>query len=121
MKFAFFTFSGHSFPIAKRLEDEGNEVIVGQVSAPEKLKISGWQGTKESPEEKKRRLSLYDNMISKCDADELLKTLRFEKDKNKEDTFVIVDHNNLCEYGEKLLSLGMTGFIPNREDYEREK
>lgn len=118
MKYAFFTFSGHSFPIAKRLVDEGNEVVVGQVSAPEKLKVSGWQGKRESLEERRRRLSIYDGMgVEKLDADALLQQLK----KNVSDWFVITDHNNLCEYGEKLLAMGAMGFISNREDYDREK
>lgn len=121
MKFAFFTFLGDSLPIAKRLIDEGNEVLVGQVSSSEKLKVEGWFGAKEAPEKKRRRLSLYNNILDKLDADELIKRLIFERDKNKEDYFVFVDHNNLCEYGEKLLSLGFSGLIPNRDDYEREK
>ena len=121
MKFAFFTFSGYSLPIAKRLLDEGNEVLVGMISTPEKLNVDGWQGRKESAEEKKRRLSLYDNILDKLDADTLLKQLRFNKDKDKDEYFIVVDHNNLCEYGEKLLALGFTGFIPNRADYELEK
>lgn len=119
MKFAFFSFSGYSFPIAKRLIDEGNEVLVGQVSAPEKLNVSGWQGRKESSEEKQRRMSLYDGILDKLDADVLLRQLKNSKDLS--DYFVVVDHNNLCEYGEKLLALGALGFIPDRADYEREK
>lgn len=122
MKYAFFTFSGYSFPIAKRLHDEGNEVVVGVVSAPEKLKVSGWQGKKESPEERRRRMSIYDGMIEKTDADALVRQLRHDFDKGTaEDWFVVVDHNNLCEYGEKLLDFGAIGFIPNRADYDREK
>lgn len=118
MRYAFFTFSGHSFPIAKRLVDEGNEVVVGQVARPELLKVSGWQGRKETPEERRRRLSLYDGMgVEKVDADELIRRLRADISS----WFVVTDHNNLCEYGEKLLSLGAMGFISNRADYDREK
>jgi hypothetical protein len=119
MKYIFFTFSGHSLPIAKRLIDEGNEVEVGQVSRPEKLNVKGWQAHKETPEEQRRRLSLYDGIIEKQDADKLLNNLRFNKD--KEDIFVVLDHNNLCEYGEKLNSMGYIGLIPLREDYTMEK
>jgi hypothetical protein len=121
MKFAFFTFLGDGLPIAKRLLDEGNEVLVGQVSSPSKLKVDGWMALEETPEKKKRRLSMYNGIIEKIDADALLKQLRFEKDKGMEDYFIILDHNNLCEYGEKLLALGFTGLIPNRADYELEK
>lgn len=121
-RFAFFTFSGYSLPIAKRLQDEGNDVLVGVVLAPEKLNVSGWQGKKETKEEKECRLSLYDNMLEKQDADKLIKQLSFEKDKGTtDDLFVVVDHNNLCEYGDKLNALGLTGLVPLREDYEREK
>lgn len=121
MRYALFTFSGYGLPIAKRLIDEGNEVLVGVVSTPEKLKVSGWQGKKESPEERRRRMSLYDGIIEKQDADQLIRQLRYELDKDAEDWFVIVDHNNLCEYGEKLLSIGATGLLPTRADYDREK
>lgn len=121
MRFAFFTFSGNSLPIAKRLQDEGNDVIVGQVARAEKLNVEGWQSKKETTEERRRRLSLYDNMIEKLDADELVKKLRFDSDKNKSEIFVVVDHNNLCMYGEKLDAMGCVGLIPTFEDYEREK
>lgn len=117
MKYAIFTFSGYSLPIAKRLQDEGNEVVVGQISDSAKLKVDGWQGQKETPEEKQRRLSLYDGILEKQDADKLIRELRSDI----KDYFVITDHNNLCEYGEKLLSLDAIGFISNRADYDREK
>lgn len=123
MKYIFLTFSGYSFPIAKQLLDEGNDVIIGQIKDPADLQIDGWQGEEEAPERKKRRLEVYAGILKKLDGNALLKKMQFIADKPKgvEDYFVVLDHNNLCRYGDKILAMGFTGFIPNSSDYEREK
>jgi len=122
MKYIFITFTGASFSIAKRLIDEGNEVMVGQVRDPDELRIKGWQADKESPEKRNRRLSLYDGMLDKIDANYALQKMQHIADIGKaEEYFVVLEHNNLCRYGEKILKMGFTGLLPNYEDYDREK
>lgn len=122
MKYIFLTTSGYSFPIAKQLVDEGREVIVGQVKDPADLHVDGWQGKPEDPEETKRRLSLYDGMLEKLDGNYLMRRMRYIADAGKaSDYFVVVDHNNLCRYGEKIAEMGFVGLVPNEADYQREK
>jgi hypothetical protein len=122
LKYIFISFTGASFSIAKKLIDEGNDVIVGQVRWSESLKTKGWQSAKESPELRRRRLSLYDGMLKKLDADDVIRDMRYIAQAGKaEDYFVVLEHNNLAGYGEKILKMGFVGMIPNMEDYEREK
>lgn len=122
MKYVFFTFTGYSFPIALQLIHEGNDVVVGQIRDSSELDCDGWQGKKEAPEEKKRRLSLYDGILNKQNANHVLKSLQWEADRGGiKDTFVVVDHNNLCKIGDDLLKMGCLGLIPNSDDYKREK
>jgi hypothetical protein len=118
-KFVFFTFTGASLAIAKQLQDEGQDVTVAMVQKPEQLGIDGWQGKKEDPETQKRRLSLYNGILKKYKADKVYQALK--KIKNKENYFVVTDHNALYNWGKALLKLGYTGFMQNVDDYDREK
>lgn len=116
MKYAFFTANGDCLPIARRLELEGNKVVVGVVS--------DWNKTgakkKEEPEEKRRRLALFDGILeNKFDADVLLDKLVALKDKS--DWFVACDFNHLYPYAEKLLAAGFKGLLPHRSDFSLEK
>jgi phosphoribosylamine-glycine ligase len=117
--YIFITFDGASMPIAKQLKDEGNKVIVGQIQETKDLKTTGWLSEEEDPKVKKQRLSVYDGLLEKNDADSLLNWMKGVKDKNN--YFVIVDHNNLAAYGEKINAMGFTGLIPLMEDFDREK
>lgn len=123
MRYVFFTFNGYSMPMAKRLQDEGNEVVVAQIGRPESLDIDGWQGEKEEPEVRRRRLSLYDGILDKQDAKKALRDLEWDADRgrNPSATFVVVDHNNLCKFAEKVAALGYSGLLPDTSDYDREK
>jgi hypothetical protein len=115
MNYIFISSDGHGMPIAYRLQEEGNEVWVGMVNDLSRL------GKKnDSGEEKKRRLSLYDNMIhNKIDADKLVEMA--SKIKNKDEWFVLCDFNNLYYYADKFKSMGFKGLLPTKEDYELEE
>lgn len=123
MRYVFFTFNGYSMPMAKRLQDEGNEVLVAQIARPDSLGIDGWQSQKEDPEVRRRRLSLYDGILDKKDAEKVLRDLAWDADRgrNQSATFVVADHNNLCKFAERVARLGYTGLLPDTSDYEREK
>ena len=119
MKFIFISFTGCGFPIAKMLSKEGNKIGVAQIDLASDLQIDGWQGQKEKPEKKKRRLSLYDGLLKKTSFVKLLKAMKNES--NKQNYFVVLDHNSLCRFGEVLSKWGYTGLLPLKEDYQMEK
>ena len=75
MKYIIFTYDGFGFPIAKQLQDEGHEVIVGQVEDFKSTltKIERRRNGEELSIDKKRRLSLYKNIIDRIPADLLIK------------------------------------------------
>jgi hypothetical protein len=111
MKYIFLTYDGIGLPVAYKLLLEGNDVIVGQAKKLEHM-------PKEEEELSKRRLSLYDGMIEKMDADELIEKMKKE---NPEDWFVICDFNYVYPYSEKLKKMGFRGLLPTREDFEFEE
>jgi hypothetical protein len=111
MKYLCLTYDGHGLPVFYKLLLEGNDVIVGQAKKMEHM-------PKEEDELIKRRLSLYDGMIEKIDADELIGKMRKE---NPEDWFVICDFNYVYPYAEKLKKMGFVGLLPTREDFEFEE
>jgi hypothetical protein len=111
MKYICLTYDGHGLPVFYKLLQEGNDVIVGQAKKLEHM-------PKEEEELMKRRLSLYDGMIEKIDADELIEKMRKE---NPEDWFVICDFNYVYPYAEKLKKMGFKGLLPTREDFEFEE
>ena len=120
MKYVIFTFEGNGFPIAKRLIDEGQDVLVGQVEDFTKT-LTGFEkkaGLIEPPEEKKQRLKRYDHMLTKISADKLLEKLK--KISDPENYFIFFDSNNLFYYAEQLQSLGFHGNFPTEEDREFE-
>ena len=102
---------GIGFPIAQKLVDEGNNLIIGYVQDLE---------NPEEPEVKRRRLSLYDGLLHKRDIEKVFK--RMETLENKEKWIVFCDFNSLAPYAERALAMGFTqGFFPTQEDLELEK
>ena len=101
---------GIGFPIAQKLIEEGNNVIIGYVQDLEKP---------EEPEVKRRRLSLYDGILEKHDIEKVLKQM--EKIKEKDKWIVFCDFNTLAPWSERALAMGFTkGFFPTAEDLELE-
>lgn len=103
-------------PIAYHLQEEGNESILAQVQNKKELKMDD----DEDPDDKKERLSQYDNMLDKHPARKVVDALK--KVKNKDDYFIFCDQNSLWPYAEELLDAGFTkGLFPTQEDYDFEK
>lgn len=101
---------GVAFSIAHKLIQEGNNVIVVQVQ----------EKKGEDEESKKRRLSVYDGMLSKISEKEALKFM--EKIENKKDWIVFFDFNELTDYSEKALEMGFTkGLFPTADDLALEE
>ena len=106
-----FSAYGEGFPIAKRLQDEGNDVIA---CLCEDLKFTNpkkdWKDYKpEDPEMKKRRMSLYDGMLDKRPIDEVVEMLKELTPKQKENYRLFFDMNILFYYAEQLEDSGIRG------------
>jgi len=116
MKYIIFTYDGFGFPIAKQLQDEGHEVIVGQVDDFKSTltKIERRRNGEELSIDKKRRLSLYKNIIDRIPADLLIKKMKRIKD--PENYFVFFDFNNLFRYADQVKDLGFHGNFPTEKD-----
>ena len=116
-KFIVFTFYGYSLQIAYKLLQEGNEVVVAMVK---NISDMGNGDKPEEPELKKQRLSLYDGILDKYDANSVIKSM--ENIKNKDEVFVFFDLNTLWKYSEKCLKMGFTnGIFPTRADLKLEQ
>lgn len=110
------TFDASGMAIAQHLTEEGKNSIVGQVQDKKELE----KDDDEKPEDKKKRLAIFDGMVKKYPADRLVKALK--KVKNKDEYFIYCDRNDLWVYAEQLLKAGFTkGIFPTKEDFEFEK
>jgi len=110
-----FTFDGHGLPIAIKLQEEGNDILVAQIEDASKVKM------KEDKESKERRLTLGDGIVKKESADKVLEKLLKLSDAEKRDYFIICDFNNQYYYSEPLIKAGFTGLLPTKEDMELEQ
>ncbi len=120
MKYVIFTFSGEGLPIAEKLKAEGQSVTVAQI-ADEKNTVLPEDIDSFEPEDadtKKVRISLYDGVIKKYDADLVAKQLL--KVKHKEDYFLFFDFNHAFQYAEKLQDAGFKGNFPTSWDRKME-
>lgn len=104
---------GEGAPVALKLKQEGKDVVL---SLADDLKSVG---SKEEPEERKRRLSTYDGLVEKMSAEDCVAKLLKVKDKGS--YFIFCDMNCLWPYAEKLLDAGFeNGLFPTKWDYEME-
>ena len=121
MKIAILTFDGACLPIADQLLREGNEVIVGQVEDAKELGITGnWITDKEPPEVRRRRLSLYDGILTKLPLEAFLKKLKSLP--NKEEWWYMADYNIFYNIDQQVQSMGFTkGHFHTVDDFLLEK
>lgn len=119
LNFIVFTYDGTMLPIAHKLEKEGNRVIVGMIHDKKRILLPEEEYKPENPEKKEQRLSLFDNLIEKYSADEVLKIMKRIKD--KENWVVLTDSNSNFYYTELALEMGYSkGIFPLQEDREME-
>lgn len=117
-KYIWFTFDGCGIHIAKKLQDEGNTVILAQIQTKKELGIPN--DSPEKPEDEKIRLTLGNGLMEKRNAIEVLKKMKSMP--NKEEWFVVFDFNNLWRYSEATLKMGFTnGFFCTKEQWEMEE
>lgn len=116
MKYIFITYSGLSLPIAYKLQQEGNEVVVGQIEdIKEYVMEEEAKKAVENDYNRERRMRLYRNMVKMQPAERLVETLKAAK--NPHDYFVFFEENNLYRWAEKVRQLGCEGIFPTKEDY----
>lgn len=113
--YAFISRDFHALPIADRLQDDGKNVMFGMVQEEENPKTP--EGKSEA------RLALYDGIVTKYDADDVIEWLEKKIPKSERGGwFVMFDYGDLWEYSERALKAGYTkGIFPTEEGYELEK
>lgn len=116
MKYIIFTFSGEGLGLAEQLQSEGEHVTVAQIADLKticlKEELKGLED--EDPDKKKARLSMYDGVVKKHDADTVLRNLK--KVKNPSEYFLFFDFNHCFQYAEKLRGMGFKGNFPTEDD-----
>jgi hypothetical protein len=115
MKYILFTFSGEGIPIAQKLQEEGNDVLVAFIEDEKKV------GVKEEKEDKERRLSMGDGIVKKENADKVLERLLNLPPAQRNEYFIICDFNHEYRYAEPLIEAGFIGLLPTKEDRELEE
>lgn len=115
MKYIVFTFDGSGTPVAQHLQMEGQDVVLAQVQNMRSLASAEDTEYTEGRNDKESRLSVFDGMVKKREAEELLKEMKTYK--NPQDYFVFFDTNGLYALAEQIKDLGFHGNFPTREDY----
>jgi uncharacterized protein YneR len=116
MKYIFITYSGLSLPVAYKLQQEGNEVLVGQIEDIKDYVME--EEAKKAAERdfnRERRMRLFRGMVKMQPADKVIDLLR--QAKNPRDYFVFFEENNLYRWADKVRDLDVYGNFPTREDY----
>ena len=114
MKYIIFSYGGHGLAIAHRLQQDGCDVLVGQVEHKSDTLSKIEDVGAETPHQKKKRLQLFDGIINKCPAHELI--TRMKKMRNTDDHFVFFDLNNLYKFADEVKDLGFHGNFPTEDD-----
>lgn len=116
MKYIFLTFSGLSQPIAYKLQQEGKEVVVGQIEEIKDYVMEEEAGrAKESDFDKKRRLDLFKGLLKMQPADKVIDWMKTIK--NPHEYFVFFEENNLYRWADKVRDMGFEGNFPTKDDY----
>ncbi len=118
MKYIVFTFDGSGTPVAQHLQMEGQDVVLAQVQSMSSLAVSGDDIYTEGRKDKEGRLAVFEGMVKKKSAEELIKEMKTYK--NPQDYFVFFDTNGLYAFSEQIKDLGFHGNFPTHEDYSYE-
>ncbi len=116
MKYIFITYSGLSLPVALKLQQEGNEVIVGQIEDIKDYVMEDEIKKATEPDAARaRRLRMFKNMVRLTDANQLVDMMRLIK--NPHEHFVFFEENNLYRWADRVKDLGFEGNFPTKEDF----
>ncbi|HVZ12471.1 MAG TPA: hypothetical protein VG965_05560 [Patescibacteria group bacterium] len=117
MKYIVFTFDGSGTPVAQHLQLEGQDVVLAMVENMRTLAPDDDEYV-EDKADKEARLSIFDGLIKKKSAEEIIKEMK--KYKNPQDYFLYFDTNGLYPLAEQVKDLGFHGNFPTEEDYQYE-
>lgn len=121
MKFCFINYECYPLPIAYHLQQEGHEVLVGMIQSRNELKLPDVKDD-EKLEDRKRRLSLYDGLLPKKTAAQVIEILRKVPLKEQKDWFFFFDFSDLYKISESVLRMGFrNGIFPTQFYYNMEK
>lgn len=116
MKYIFITYSGLSLPVAYKLQQEGNEVLVGQIeNIKDYVMEEEARRATESDFDREARMKLFRNMVKMQPAERVIENLRTAK--NPQEYFVFFEENNLYRWADKVRDLNVHGNFPCKEDY----
>src|SRR5216683_1541095 len=107
MKYIIFTFDGSGTPVAQHLQLEGQDVTLAQVNGINTLYPISEDSFTEARKDKEMRLSIFDGVVKKKPAEELIKEMKTYK--NPQDYFVYFDTNGLYPFAEAIKDLGFHG------------
>lgn len=116
MKYIFFTFDGHGLAIAYHLQQEGCEVMVGQVQDKKEIISDIEQNVaEEDTDDRERRLQLYNGLLEKFPAEQMMDKIRNYPE--KKEFFIFFDFNNMFRFSEEIQKLGFPGNYPTENDH----
>jgi hypothetical protein len=116
MKYIFITYSGLSLPIAYKLQQEGNDVLVGQIDdIKDYVMEEEAKKASEKDTSRERRMKLFKNMVKMVPADRVVEILKSAKNLNE--YFIFFEENNLYRWADKVRDLDVKGNFPTKEDY----
>lgn len=121
MKYVFFAYECYPLPLAKHLQDEGNEVLIGIVRRLTQLNLPDTKD-EETMEDRMRRLRVYDGLLYKESSNAMLERLRMVTPKERANYFIFFDYNNMYNIAEQVLAMGFrNGLFPTKYYYQMEK
>lgn len=114
-KFYCFETYFEGLPICKKLEEEGVEVFVGMIEDLDDTRTKTEQPKEETPEDHKKRMSLYKGMLKHMmTAKELVALIKREA--TPEDSFIFTSFNTGWKFAQQVSRLGIPGLFPTEED-----
>jgi hypothetical protein len=114
MQYTIITSEGYGLPVAWHLANNGNKVQVGMVQDQSLTRLpSDLPPASEPAEQRRRRLSLYEGILPKADAAELLAAIETQ---DPNDNFTFLDLNSLFWFAQPLNGSTVRGNFPTEED-----
>ena len=121
MTYVFPVYDCYSLPLAKHLQDEGNEVIIGMLASRNQMMIPGVKDD-QKPEDRKQRLSNYDGLLKKQSLPDMIHRLSMVRPEGRDNYFFFFDFNDLYKISEQILRMGFRkGLFPTERYYRLEK
>lgn len=121
MKYVFFVYDPYPYALIGQLLNEGQSVTVGVVKFLDQLRLPGVEDT-ETIDRKKWRLSVYDGLVEKKTAEQVLSELNSVPAKQRDEYFIFFDFNNMYSISERVMKMGFkNGLFPTKFYYDMEK